>query len=170
MKRYETGRMPRLFFFLFLCAYALLSGCFSHEILWQSHQEIPTSTWLSQEALSFELRVPERDQIKGAVLWLDTRYESHYRYENLYTSYQLKDSTGRVLREAIYEVLLFDSQSGKPLGEGAGGVFFKHDSLFSFNDLPYQSKYQMVIRQFMRLDSLSGIRSIGLRVVSSAKH
>ena len=139
----------------------LFSGC-SSKRLWEKSKSLSKSIWYRQQALTFHFLI--RDAQQPCHIFLQTRYEESYPYHNMYVSYTLSNIQGQVLSEASTEVQLFDPKDGKPLGSGSSNFFFRADTLLSSYRFSVPGRYTMEIRQFMRLDSLVGLRNIGIRI------
>ena len=139
----------------------LLFGC-SSERIWEEAKSLPKGIWRSQQALAFHFLVQDAQQPYH--IFLNTRYEAKYPYYNMYLFYTLSDIQGKVLSESLKEVYLFEPKGGTPLGDGSSGLFFKSDTLLSSYRFSSPGRYTVELRQFMRLDSLLGVRDMGLRV------
>ena len=64
------------------------------------------------------------------------------------------------------ELILFDSKTGKPLGDGLGDIFdhkFKIKSLSNYR-FPKAGEYTFSVEQNMRQDPLLGVMSVGVSV------
>lgn len=138
-----------------------LWGCHP-ERLWEEMQSLEGGIWHSQQALSFHFLI--RDAAQPCHIFLNTRYEARYPYHNMYVSYTLSDVEGQVLRTGLKEITLFDAHRGKPLGRGSSAFFFKEDTLLRRYLFQASGRYTVQLRQFMRVDSLLGVRDIGLRL------
>jgi hypothetical protein len=72
----------------------------------------------------------------------------------------LKDSLGQSVETKLLDIPLFESKTGKPLGDGYGGTFTKYDTL------PLDNTFSSIhLIQYMRVDELSGIETVGLKVL-----
>ena len=90
-----------------------------------------------------------------------------YPYQNIYLTYALEDTLGNVYDSDLTNINLFDSKTGKPHGSGMGDIF-DHQYLvidnYQFNN---PGTYLFRIKQYMRMDSLPEIMSVGLRIERS---
>jgi hypothetical protein len=67
-----------------------------------------------------------------------------------------------VLNDTVWNVPIFDTQSGKPLGKGFGNTYTIYDTLpFS---LPSKAK-EVLLLQYMRQAELEGIEAIGIKIL-----
>lgn len=92
------------------------------------------------------------------------RNSASYPFYNLYFQYSLKDSTNSLLEQRLQEVLFFDSKTGEPLGSGLGDLFDHAVSLEESYQFSTPGKYTIELQQFMRMDTLPFILSVGARV------
>ena len=88
-----------------------------------------------------------------------------YPWSRLFITYYLQDSTGKDLQTKLLNEDLFDTKSGKPLGESGLGDIYDHQfQVLRDYQFAYPGKYKMKFEQFMRTDTLHGILAVGLRV------
>ncbi len=101
-------------------------------------------------------------------LYATFRNASSYPYYNIYFQYSLQDSTRRILKEELKDYDFFDAKTGEPFGSGLGDLF-DHMVLLEENFTFSQSgEYSIELQQYMRLDTLPFILSVGARVEESA--
>ena len=141
---------------------ACLLGCDSSTRLWEEQQPLPDGIWYSKQALVFPFSI-EQAQVPYTLL-LTTHYTTDYPYQNMYIFYTLSNDQGKMLQERLIEAHFFDDFQGMPLGRGSAGLFFKEDTLLRGYVFEEKGHYKVSFRQFMRVDSLVGIRNIGLRI------
>ena len=67
------------------------------------------------------------------------------------------------------EFNLFEQKTGRPLGSGIGDIYDHQLWLLSSYGFDEPGEYTIRLQQYMRLDSLEHILSIGLRVQSSVE-
>lgn len=92
------------------------------------------------------------------------RNASSYPYYNIYFQYSLKDSADRVLKEELREYDFFDAKTGEPLGSGLGDLFDHLVPLEESYEFDRTGDYSIELKQYMRLDTLPFILSVGARV------
>jgi gliding motility-associated lipoprotein GldH len=101
-------------------------------------------------------------------VYYNIRNASMYPYYNLYVTYYLSDSTGKIISSRLQELTLMDQKTGKPLGDGMGDIFdHRIQSLENFK-FPHPGNYTFKVKQYMRKDPLPGIMSVGVRVEKAA--
>ena len=140
----------------------LMIGCGSRDRLYQEEIALTESTWRTDDPLDFHFVVEDTSLLYHVFLYL--RYEASYPYYNMYISYNLSHIQGPVIPKQRQELLLFDSQKGRPLGSGSSDLFFREDTLLRGHRFKLPGRYTLTLRQFMRIDSLAGIRNLGIRI------
>jgi gliding motility-associated lipoprotein GldH len=119
--------------------------------------------WKASAPVNFE--IPVDDVTRPYNLFFDIRYNADYSWSRFFTLYQVKDSVGHSLDSVLLEYYLFDPVTGKPLGSSGIGDLYEKEFLIRKNfKFPFTGKFHVSIRQMMRVDSLEGIRSAGLRM------
>ena len=131
--------------------------------LYDENFDFEDRSWMTSVEPEFEFYIDDIDV--GYDLFVNVRNETSYPNANLYFTYFLKDSTGRVLEEKLISEFLFDSKSGKPFGKTVLGDIFDHRfSLLQNYRFPQPGKYTVSYAHSMRTDTLRGVLAIGLRV------
>jgi gliding motility-associated lipoprotein GldH len=98
-------------------------------------------------------------------IYYNIRNSVSYPYYNLYVTYYLSDEKGKMLSSRLQELTLMDPKTGKPLGDGVGDIF-DHQILSNIQNytFPKAGKYTFKVKQYMRVDPLPEIMSVGIRV------
>lgn len=145
------------FFFLLL-----LFGCDSNRVF-ERYEEFKDKAWKIQEPAEFEFTISDVSK-KYNVLY-NVRNSLDYPYARLFIEYTLTDSTGAELSKKLLSNYLFDQKTGRPLGRSGLGDVYDHQFLLLQNQsFPNAGVYHMRLEQFNRLDTLTGILAIGVRV------
>ena len=119
--------------------------------------------WLAGEKPEFEFQIDEPNT--GYDLFASIRNETTYPNANLYFTYVLMDSTGKVLEEKLVSEFLFDRKSGKPFGNSVLGDIYDHRfPLLENYRFQQPGNYEVQFEQSMRADTLRGVLAVGLRV------
>lgn len=117
-------------------------------------------TWTYANILEFEVNVEDLDAKYN--LLLDITHDADFRYQNVYIKFHVTDPTGR---ETITQVPVDLANKG--------GVWFGdcddewcHLEGFLQKELKFSEggKYVFKLEQYMRIESLEGIQSVGLKV------
>lgn len=127
---------------------------------YEQYQGLENLSWGLQDTISFQMGKPLPE---GPTI-LAIKYNNDYPFRNLYVRYLLRDSLDQVFESHLINIPLFENTTGKPLGKGYGSHFTRYDTIPLASMEPY-SKIQLV--QYMRLEDLKGIESIGLKRVKN---
>jgi gliding motility-associated lipoprotein GldH len=130
--------------------------------LYEKNQDLEGYQWYIDTIPAFKFSVKEANVPYN--LYYNIRNASAYPYYNLYVTYYLSDSTGKVLTSRLQELTLMDPKTGKPLGDGMGDIFDHRIQALGNYRFPYPGTYTFKVKQYMRKDPLPGIMSVGLRV------
>lgn len=157
----RMGRYMRVRWFGLLLICCLLA-CDSSRIYDQNF-DFENRYWTTDVKPEFEFKIEEINA--GYDLFASVRNETSYPNANLYFTYSLMDSTGKVLEEKLVSEDLFDRKSGKPFGNTVLGDIYDHRLLLLENYRFQQpGKYKLRYDQSMRTDTLQGVLAIGLRI------
>lgn len=154
--------MSRIKVFLaFLIISLTLSSCWKN-VQFEKIHNISDGVWQEHDTVSFEFEIPD-SSITYNLLY-DFRYTINYNYENLYLTYAIKDSTGKLLEQNLQLVGLFHPKTGKPFGSSIGDTYdYRIIGVPGFK-FPYSGKFTMHLIQQMRIEELKGIEGVGLRI------
>ena len=118
--------------------------------------------WNKDSAALFDFEITDINA--NYKFYFNLRNTILYPYQNIYLSYSLEDTLGNVYDSDLTNINLFNSKTGKPFGNGMGDIF-DHQYLviedYQFNN---PGMYLFRIKQYMRMDSLPEIMSVGLRI------
>jgi gliding motility-associated lipoprotein GldH len=97
------------------------------------------------------------------------RNATQYPYYNLYLSQKLLDPSGATIKNTTDEIILFDTKTGKPMGDGLGDMFDHVKTVPSLKKVMFTvpGKYKWIIKHNMRPDPLMGVLSLGAEVTIS---
>lgn len=146
-------------YYIFLLAGVILA-CNTDRI-YEDYQGMENLRWDVADTVSFDF-VPANSEKVLATIGI--RYNDEYEYHNLYVKFLVSDSLGIPLQDSLINIALFDSKTGKPLGEGFGNVFTKYDTL-PFGELRENRFTRIQFLQYMRKDEVQGIEAVGLKLV-----
>jgi gliding motility-associated lipoprotein GldH len=137
------------------------TGCDPSRV-YEQNTELEDACWPLSYAPAFTFSIPDTAAYN---LYLNVRHESDFQTANLYVTWHLKDSTGRVMQEKLQTFFLFDKKSGKPLGRSGLGDLYDHQfPLLQTVRFPSPGVYTLEVTHFMRTDTLKHIQAIGARV------
>ncbi len=157
---------------LLLCATTLLmAACGDEHVVFEQNVEIPTARWPMNEraVLTFDVS----DTVSQHNFMINVRNTESYPYRNLYVFLKTTFPNGKSSRDTI-GMYLADA-SGRWLGSGSGflhsGRYPSNRVLYAYNKrFPLKGTYTFEIEQAMRVDTLEGIRNIGLRIERISSH
>ena len=150
--------MTKLFQSSLLGLVLLLSSC-GKDRVFEEYHSFETTNWEESDSVKFDLTT--LDSLKGQAI-LGVRYTEDYPFSNCYIKVIYRDSSKVVLVDSLWNVPIFDKQTGKPIGDGFGNTFTTYDTL-SF-PLPASTR-EVILLQYMRQPQLEGIEAVGFKVV-----
>jgi len=143
---------------LLLASVLLLISCDGDRV-YEDFHSFDQKGWEASDTVVFDLT--ELNNITGKSL-VAVRYTEDFPFSNCYIKLIYRDSNKFVLNDTVWNVPIFDTQSGKPLGKGFGNTYTIYDTLpFS---LPSKAK-EVLLLQYMRQAELEGIEAIGIKVL-----
>jgi len=149
-------------FWMALLVGLCLTSCSDNRV-YEEYTDFENREWLVSDKPSFEFVVDDtslRYNVLGNV-----RNAVSYPYSRMFMKYSLQDSTGKELQHALVSEFLFDTKTGKPLGKSGLGDIYDHQTpLLKNYSFATPGKYKVVLEQFMRTDTLSGVLAVGLRL------
>jgi gliding motility-associated lipoprotein GldH len=145
----------------------LLAACDDTRV-YEQISDFENRQWISADKPQFEFIIDDINQRYN--LYSDIRNSVSYPYSRFFFTYYLRDSTGSNVQKSLITEYLFDAKTGKPYGKSGIGDLYDHRFLLLENyQFQYPGKYQVIFEQFMRMDTLPGIMSVGLRVERAEK-
>lgn len=143
-------------FVFYLLSFWLIS-CDGNRVF-ESYVGFETQNWNISDTVTFE--IPESKDHSNALI--SVKYNTAYGFRNLYVKYFLYDSIGNQLESQLVNIPLFDSQEGKPRGDGYGNTFTKTDTLPIITNKTYKKVHFV---QYMRVEELEGLEAIGFKQI-----
>lgn len=141
-----------------------IASCDSQRVF-EENKDIEDKSWHVDSLISFDFKI--NDASIAYDVYTNISNESAYNFYNLYYKYALRDSTGEIFRSELVNVDLFEQKSGKPLGDGLGDIFDHRQLILDDFLFEQAGLYSLSLQQYMRVDSLQDIRSVGVRVERS---
>ena len=138
---------------------ALLLFACGEERMYEEYHSFDADSWQETDSISFDLS--DLDSVRGRAV-VGIRYTEEYPFSNCYIKVIVQDSRRVVLMDSLWNVPIFDRQTGKPIGQGFGNTFTTYDTL----PITIPTKAAKVIMlQYMRQAELEGIEAVGLKVL-----
>jgi gliding motility-associated lipoprotein GldH len=155
--------MRSFFAILSTCCFTLsvffLPACGAN-YLYESKQDIPNDQWLYSDSMRFTFEV--KDTSKRYNFYLDFDYDDQYTSQNIYLRLSTQYPNGKQLTK-VRSFDLFDA-GGTPMGKSSGSSHTLRTALQEHAFFNQIGQHTVTIAQFMRRDSLPGMRAIGLAV------
>lgn len=152
-------RLHIIAFFLFG---SLVMSCDNNR-LFEVNNTFENKYWESDSIQIFEFEIEEKSIAYN--IFFNIRNSSEFPYNNIYVKYSIEDTLNNIVKQELVNYKLFDIKTGKPLGQSGIGDLFDHQFLlldsYSFE---HSGKYIFKAQQYMRIDTLSGVLAVGLRV------
>jgi len=139
----------------------LLVSCGGNRI-YEENIDFENRVWRADSVGEFVFRIEDSTAIYN--LYFNIRNTPDYPFHNIYINYNLSDSNGNVIAEELVNNNLFAEKTGEPLGDGIGGIFSHQFPLLINYEFLHQGQFQLQLQQYMRLDSLPGVVSFGIKV------
>ncbi len=149
---------------LVLVIFLVVVGC-DRSRIYEDNNDLSKAIWREDSIKIFQFQI--EDASRPYNLYVNVTNRIDYPYYNLYYRYWLADSLNRSLKTGLMNTDLFDATSGEPKGSGVGDIFDHQSPILENYMFPAEGTYSISLQQYMRTDSLPGIRSIGTRVEMS---
>ncbi len=150
---------PFLVFFIFML---LLSGCFDDSRIYEKNVDFSGKYWDIDTVPEFEFII--QDTAKAYNIYWNVRNTVSYPFRNLYLTYYMEDTLGNQVSSNLHDMTLFDPVTGKPYGSGSGDIFDHQFLALPDQKFEKTGKYKIKLKQYMRMDSLPEVLSVGIRV------
>lgn len=139
----------------------LIISCDSSRV-YEDFNDMDEAFWHIDSIQTFDFSI--EDTTKAYNVLATFRNASSYPFYNLYFQYSITDSLGRQLTQELKEATLFDPKTGEPYGSGLGDLFDHAIPLQENYTFSKSGTYTLQLQQFMRMDTLPFILSVGSRV------
>ena len=138
-----------------------ISACDSSRI-YEDFEDFEESFWHIDSVQSFQFLIEDPGRSYNIIATF--RNSAAYPFYNLYFQFMLVDSLDNVLVDQLEEYNFFDPKTGEPFGSGRGDLFDHEVMLEKGFSFPAGGNYTLKLQQFMRMDTLPYILSVGARV------
>lgn len=142
----------------------LLTAC-GKAVLVDEERPIPATGWAWSDTLSWTFDVPDTAAIYDLLLTVE--HAEDYRFQNCYVQFH----TGFPGGEEIRQVVSLDLQTpaGRWVGKCRGGICRYTIPIQQGAFFNQTGTHRLRLEQFMRADSLEGIRAMHLRIEDTGK-
>lgn len=148
--------MTKLYQAALLGIVMLLFSC-GKDRVYEEYHSFETYSWQETDSISFDLT--GLDSVRGKAV-VGIRYTEEYPFSNCYIKLIVQDSRRVVLIDSLWNMPIFDRQTGKPIGQGFGNTFTTYDTLPI--SIPTKAT-KIIVLQYMRQAELEGIEAVGLK-------
>lgn len=141
-----------------------ITAC-GHRTVYSEHHALPESGWTYADSLNFSVEIV--DTLRLYDLIIDLVHQKDYPFQNLYTRIHTTFPDGKRLTQVLS--LELAGKTGKWEGRCSGSrcrLSLPIQKKAYFNQ---SGNYAFTIEQYMRVDSLKGIQSLGLRVTDQGE-
>lgn len=131
----------------------------------EKKQAIPGGVWMYRDSVDFRFTVSDTTELYN--MYVDFEHADTFPNQNVYLKLYTRFPDGkRLSRSRSFD--LFDAQ-GASAGSCSGGTCQVHSLLQNNAYFNRPGEYVITLQQFMRSDSLPGIRSVGLVIEKAEK-
>lgn len=143
-----------------------LAACGGRNTIFEQTEKINGSIWHYADSLQYEVAISDTNRLYN--LLLDIGYVSNFPSQNLYVRIHTIFPDGK-REKAVVNFDLTDP-AGQQNGECNGDNCILEASIQQGAWFNTPGKYRFVIEQFMRTDSLSGIKSVSMLIEDTGKN
>lgn len=129
--------------------------------IYENYEEVD-KYWMTEDVLSYDFEI--NDTTVPYIVAVEIKNDLDYPFRNFYFNYRLETNSDSLLKESLQEIQLFEAKTGKPFGTGIGGQYSNELVLEEGLRFPVSGSYHIDLSQFMRIDSLTGIQRVGVRI------
>lgn len=147
-------------FFVFILG-VLFSSCVDRGVVFDESKSIEPFGWSADSVVSFEVEIADTMQLY--TIGARVRNLGNYQFQNLWLFVEELAPDSTVICDTV-QFFLADN-FGRWYGSGIGSLY---SNLYLYRDSVHYSNpgvYTYTLRHGMRVDELSGINDIGLKVV-----
>jgi len=128
--------------------------------IFDEYKDIKNSVWKQTDNIKFNVII--EDTLTPHNFFINVRNTCNYRFSNLYIFLNTEYPNGKISRDTINCLLADDD--GKWLGKGLGDI--KDNQYLLKKGVRFHQKgtYSFGLEQAMRIDTLQGIKSMGIRI------
>ena len=146
---------------LFVLSAMIFVACNQNRI-YDKNIQIDKDTWALTDTLKYNFNI--KDTLQAYDIRVNVRNNIDYPFQNLHIKYNLEDSSKHPITSGSVDLKLFEAKTGKPLGEGVGGIYDVTKDFLNNYKFNNSGEYTLEIVHNMRDHSLLGIRSVGIQV------
>lgn len=161
LARYKIINRQVVFFLLLI---SFLASC-AEDRVYEKNVDLPKKGWYEDSILVFQFKI--EDPAKSYDIYYNIRNTISYSNYNLYVTYYLQDSRGKELASELQNITLFHSKTGQPFGSGLGDIYAHQLKALKKVKFPLKGWYTFRLKQYMRINPVPEIISIGIKVMEA---
>lgn len=128
--------------------------------LYEENKLISGDRWFYKNTVPFEVQIKDTHQLYN--VYVNVRIGSDYKYSNLFMWVNTTNPEKKTDQRRV-EIKLAD-EGGKWLGSGLGDIYDYQFPVFQKIKFPNSGFYRFELEQNMRDDTLSFVKSVGVRI------
>ena len=152
-------------FFLCSATVFFLAACGTKKLVYQKKYDLAEQQWVHSDTLNYDFTIA--DTLKIYDLVLEVEHAPSYSFQNLYVRIHTQFPTGERTQEKV-SLELADA-AGKWQGNAHSDWIKTPIAIQTGAYFNRKGKYTLTVEQFMRTDTLSGIKSVALQVEDTEK-
>ncbi|MEM7550200.1 MAG: gliding motility lipoprotein GldH [Bacteroidota bacterium] len=141
--------------------FLILASCHPNRVF-DKNIDVPSTVWEKENI--YELEFDISDPSLSYNIYFNLRNSVSYPFQNLYMEFEMENAEGNVINKELKNFELFDPKTGKPYGDGLGDLFDHRFLLLESYQFEKEGTYTIRMEQFMRVDNLPSVVSIGVMV------
>jgi len=144
---------------LLICSMLLFSSC-GKDYFFSGTTDLPQQIWTYENTPEFSVTIDDTDAIYH--LLLDIEHSVDFSYQNIYLKFHATDPSGA---ETVTQIPINFANKGG-IWYGDCNREWCHLEGFLQKNLKLSAKgiYHFKLEQFMRVEQLSGVKSVGIKV------
>jgi gliding motility-associated lipoprotein GldH len=123
------------------------------------YQDFQKTGWHYRDSIPLTVNITDTTLLYKLTLTLDA--DEKYPFRNLYLKFNVVQPDKRVT-ESLTDLVLADASGKWNVEKSMGGVYHFEQVLSPKMAMSKKGDYTVMVKQFMRLDTLVGIRGIGM--------
>ncbi len=135
--------------------------------VYEEFADLEDAFWHQDSVKTFNFEITDPSQPYHLIAHF--RNSQAYPFHNLYYKFSLKNDQDSLMDMKQMQVFLFDPKTGEPNGGGIGDLFDNSQVVKDNFTFPKAGTYSVSLQQYMRIDTLPYVLSVGWRVEKVAE-
>ncbi len=151
-------------FYSLLIIGSIFYACNPHAVIHESKSV--SQSWQAENKINFEFEI--KDSIPSYSFYMIIRNNEDYAFSNIYFFVNTYLPNGTYSRDTI-ECILADVR-GKWKGQGMGSLKESEHLIRQKLTFPRTGAYRIEIEQAMRVEKLTGVKDVGIKIVKNTEN